>query len=114
MLEMFHKNGPLGRPVDPTSREIQKFLMKSPLRSAQHALWAIQVQGFEHLAEHLVPYLKEDFSWWIQIYEPGLKLISEQLRDIIKTNTMKYLSLMDQSYSLESVNLYARINHYNV
>ena len=103
----FHKNGPLGRPVDPTSREIQTFLMKRPLRSAQHALWAIQVQEFEHFVEHLAPYLKEDLSWWVQIYEPGLKLISEQLREIIKTNTMKYLSMMDQPYLLESVNLFA-------
>jgi hypothetical protein len=81
--------------------------MKRPLRSAQHALWAIQVQEFEHLVEHLAPYLKEDLSWWVQIYEPGLKLISEQLREIIKTNTMKYLSMMDQPYLLESVNLFA-------
>jgi hypothetical protein len=80
--------------------------MKRPLRSAQHALWAIQVQEFEHLVEHLAPYLKEDLSWWVQIYEPGLKLISEQLREIIKTNTIKYLSMMDQPYSLESVNLF--------
>ena len=81
--------------------------MKRPLRSAQHALWAIQVQEFEHFVEHLAPYLKEDLSWWVQIYEPGLTLISEQLREIIKTNTMKYLSMMDQPYSLESVNLFA-------
>ena len=38
----FHKNGPLGRPFDITSSEIQTFLNKRPMPTATHALWALQ------------------------------------------------------------------------
>ena len=57
----FLKNGPLGRKIDSSSKEISFFLNKKPLRTAQHALWALKVQGLENLAPHLSVHINEIF-----------------------------------------------------
>ena len=101
----FHKNGPLGREIDPTSKEISTFLYKKPLRTAQHALWALKVQRLEHLAPHLREHIADDLSWWDKAYEPGLQLINEDLRDIVETKTTTYLEWMKEPYALESIDL---------
>ncbi len=38
----FHKNGPMGRDINPKSKEITTFLNTTPLRMAQHALLGIK------------------------------------------------------------------------
>ena len=101
----FHKNGPLGREFDPTSKEITQFLNSKPLRTAQHALWALQKQNLEHLAPHLIPHIGVDLSWWEQAYPKGLELLEPNLRNQIKENTEKYLAWMEQPYMLESIQL---------
>jgi hypothetical protein len=101
----FHKNGPLGRAIDPTSNEISIFLNKKPLRTAQHALWALKVQGLEHLAPHLKEHIAEDLSWWDKAYEPGLNLIEEPLRSVVKDKTDSYLEWMAEPYALVMVDL---------
>jgi hypothetical protein len=101
----FHKNGPLGREVDPTSKEITTFLNSTPLRTAQHALWALKKQNLEHLAPHLIPHIGSDLSWWEKAYPKGLEIISETLRDGVRERTEMYLPWMEKPYSLESVNL---------
>ena len=101
----FHKNGPLGREIDPTSKEISIFLNKKPLRTAQHALWALKVQGLEHLAPHLAEHIADDLSWWDKAYEPGLDLIEEPLRSVVKEKTDTYLERMTEPYALVEVDL---------
>ena len=101
----FHKNGPLGREIDPTSKEISIFLNKKPLRTAQHALWALKVQGLEHLAPHLAEHIADDLSWWDKAYEPGLNLIEEPLRSVVKEKTDTYLERMTEPYALVEVDL---------
>ena len=101
----FHKNGPLGREIDPTSKEISIFLNKKPLRTAQHALWALKVQGLEHLAPHLAKHIADDLSWWDKAYEPGLNLIEEPLRSVVKEKTDTYLERMTEPYALVEVDL---------
>ncbi|MDP6864693.1 MAG: DUF6395 domain-containing protein, partial [Candidatus Poseidoniaceae archaeon] len=49
----FHKNGPLGRPINIESKEIQTFLNKRPLRTAMHAIWAINKMDLGHLIPDL-------------------------------------------------------------
>ena len=101
----FHKNGPLGREINPTSKEISIFLNKKPLRTAQHALWALKVQGLEHLAPHLKEHIAEDLSWWDKAYKPGLNLIKEPLRSAVKKKTDSYLEWMAEPYALVMVDL---------
>ncbi|MDB9834838.1 DUF6395 domain-containing protein [Candidatus Poseidoniaceae archaeon] len=101
----FHKNGPLGRSLEPHSKEIIAFLNKSPLRSGVHALWALKNQNLGDLAPRLLPYLKSDFSWWIQAYPPGLELIRNPLRSIIKDNTERFLEWMEPPFDLELIHL---------
>lgn len=101
----FHKNGPLGRSFDPNSTEIQTFLNTTPLRTAQHALWALQTQNLTHLTPHLGPWLKDDFSWWEQAYRPGLALIDEQWRTCVEERTTGYLKWMETPAPLEGVDL---------
>ena len=101
----FHKNGPLGREIDPTSKEISIFLNKKPLRTAQHALWALKVQGLEHLAPHLTEHIADDLSWWDKAYEPGLNLIEEPLRSVVKEKTETCLEWMVEPYALVEVDL---------
>lgn len=101
----FHKNGPLGRDFDPQSTEIQTFLNTTPLRTAQHALWALQTQRLEDIAPHLAPWLEEDLSWWEQAYRPGLSLIDETWRAGVEANTDARLAWMTDPAPLESVDL---------
>jgi len=101
----FHKNGPLGREIDPTSKEISIFLNKKPLRTAQHALWALKIQGLEHLAPHLTEHIADDLSWWDKAYEPGLSLIEEPLRSVVKEKTETCLEWMAEPYELLKVDL---------
>lgn len=101
----FHKNGPLGSKIDPSSKEISHFLNKKPLRTAQHALWALKVQGLENLAPHLSDHIAEDLSWWNKAYQPGLELIDEPLRSFIDKRTTSYLEWMAEPHALISVDL---------
>jgi len=101
----FHKNGPLGRKISPNSKEINTFLTTKPLRTAQHALWALQVQGLEDLAPHLRQYISGDLSWWAKAYRPGLDLIPEPWNIHVETKTLEFLGWMDPPLSLEAVNL---------
>jgi hypothetical protein len=101
----FHKNGPLGRSFDPTSTEIQTFLNTTPLRTAQHALWALKTQDLGHLVPHLAPFLEADLSWWEQAYRPGLALIDEQWRTGVEERTTGYLNWMEEPAPLEGVDL---------
>ena len=101
----FHKNGPLGREFDPNAPEITTFLNTKPLRTAQHALWALQVQRLEHLAPHLAPFLESDLSWWVDIYPPGLELIDEPWRATVEQRSDAVLKRMTEPYPLESVHL---------
>lgn len=101
----FHKNGPLGRDFDPQSTEIQTFLNTTPLRTAQHALWALKTQNLVDLAPHLAPCLEEDLSWWVQAYRPGLALLDERWRAGVEANTEAHLTWMTDPAPLESVDL---------
>ena len=101
----FHKNGPLGREFDPTASEITTFLNTKPLRTAQHALWALRVQQLEHLAPHLAPFLESDLSWWVDIYPLGLELIDEPWRATVVQRSDAMLKRMTEPYPLESVHL---------
>ena len=101
----FHKNGPLGREFDFQSNEIQSFLSMKPLRTAQHALWAIQSMGLEDRVPHLKGYLNQPLEWWESFYPPGLDLINESLRSFVEKRTREYLKPMSQPYQLELVEL---------
>jgi len=103
----FLKNGPLGRQVNPQSKEIQTFLHTAPLRTGQQALWAIQVQGFEHLAPHLNEHFQQSFEWWEKAYRPGINLIGDSLRSSIETKTQQLLGFMDSPEPLQRVNIYS-------
>lgn len=101
----FHKNGPLGRPFDIESKEINKFLHEKPLRTAQHALWAVQKMNLNDRYPHLAKYLDEDLGWWEKAYPPGIEIIPEEWRSGIKENSEKYLKWMKEPFDLENVNL---------
>lgn len=87
----FLKNGPLGRPFDEKSREIKTFLRARPLRTAQHALWAIQSMDLEHLVPDLAHLLAEDLSWWEEAYRPGLDLIPFPWREEVEARTREHM-----------------------
>ena len=101
----FHKNGPLGREFDFQSTEIQSFLSMKPLRTAQHALWAIQSMGLEDSVPHLKEHLNKSLDWWESFYPPGLDLMNEPLRSYVEKRTRDYLNPMTQPYQLELVEL---------
>ena len=101
----FHKNGPLGRKIDSSSKEISYFLNKKPLRTGQHALWALKVQGLENLAPHLSNHIAEDLSWWNKAFQPGLELINDPLRSFVENRTTSYLEWMAEPYALISIDL---------
>jgi len=101
----FHKNGPLGRKINPQSKEITEFLNTSPLRTAQHVLWTIQHQGMEDLVPRLKKHLTDDLSWWIKAYSPGIDLCEGPWQDTIYKITTGLLRFMDATYKLERVNL---------
>ena len=102
----FHKNGPLGRPMDPNSTEIQKFLNSSPLRTAQHALWAIQIQKLDYLVPHLSKELENNFQWWELAYAPGIELISEPWKRTVKERTEQMIRYMGTPPLLHDVDLF--------
>lgn len=101
----FHKNGPLGRDINFQSNEIQSFLSMKPLRTAQHALWAIQTMGLQDSVPHLKEHLMTSLKWWEEYYPPGLDLINNTLRTIVEKKTRQYLNPMTQPYQLEMVDL---------
>jgi len=100
-----HKNGPLGRDINFQSNEIQSFLSMKPLRTAQHALWAIQTMGLQDSVPHLEEYLMASLKWWEEYYPPGLDLMNEPLRSYVEDRTRDYLNPMTQPYQLELVKL---------
>ena len=102
----FHKNGPLGRPMNPESVEIQKFLKTRPLRTAQHALWAIQVQNLEKMVPHLSAELANPLDWWELAYSPGIDLISEPWRATVKERTEQMIAYMESPELLQEVDLF--------
>ncbi len=102
----FLKNGPLGRPFDEKSREIKTFLRSRPLRTAQHALWAIQSMNVEHLVPDLAHLLEEDLSWWEEAYAPGLELIPSKWREGVEERTREYsLQILDEDSPLSRVDI---------
>ena len=103
----FHKNGPLGRKIDPMSNEIQILLHKIPLRTAQHALWAIQRMGLEYVVPHLSKELIQPLDWWEKAYAPGLDLIQRPWRTTIQENTEKFIPYMENPELLHEVNLFS-------
>ena len=102
----FHKNGPLGRRINPKSKEITTKLAKKPLRSGFHAIWALKTQRLEGLAPQYKTILNENISWWEQAYEPGLSIISVAMREHIRSQTENYTSFMENHSLLHDVNLH--------
>mgnify|MGYP001566240416 CR=1 FL=1 len=102
----FHKNGPLGRPINIDSTEIQTFLNKRPLRTAMHAIWAIKKMSLEHLIPDLEYLVTQDLSWWEGYYPPGLEILPEDLSGHIKGKLESMIRPMSQPYQLENVNLF--------
>ena len=101
----FHKNGPLGRKIDPHSKEITTFLSAKPLRTAQHALWALQKQNLQYLAPQFNSHFDSDLSWWSKAYGPGIEIIQMPWRSGVSEKTNQYLDWMDPPYSLQNVAL---------
>ena len=102
----FHKNGPLGREINPQSKEIQILLNKMPLRTAHHALWAIQKMKLEHLVPHLSDELISPLEWWENAYRPGLDLIQQPWRETVQERTEKWLPYMQDDKKLHCINLF--------
>lgn len=101
----FLKNGPLGRSFDLNSREISTFLNTRPLRTAQHALWAIQTMGLESHVPDLAAHLEADLSWWEEAYAPGLDLLPDEWRDTVESRTREHFTLLGANSPLVHVNL---------
>ena len=104
----FNKNGPLGREIQFESKEIQEFLHRVPLKTGQHALWSLQIQNLEHRVPHLKHLVGDSLAWWEMYYEPGLEIISVQLRDLVEKNTKNYLQPMGENALLEQIDLYPK------
>ena len=104
----FHKNGPLGREVDLNSKEISKFLTERPMRTAQHALWAVQILGVEDIVPDLSEHLEKDLSWWEKAYPKGLEVITQNQREFVEQKTNEYLQWMDDVTILERTNLFPK------
>ena len=103
----FIKNGPINRPFDFNSVEVQTYLNTRPMPTATHALWAIKEMNLEHLVSDLSHLLDADYSWWLGYYPPGFQLLPSSLRNEIETNVKRYLTQMPEPFSLES------IDHFN-
>jgi len=101
----FHKNGPMGRSMNPKSREIQMKLKQPPLRSGMHALWALQKQNLTHLAPQYAEILNQDLTWWGSFYPPGLSIISDDLQPYISEKTGQFLEHMPTPYSIELIDM---------
>tara|TARA_B110000495_G_scaffold182194_1_gene177540 strand:- start:1734 stop:2090 length:357 start_codon:yes stop_codon:yes gene_type:complete len=102
----FLKNGPIGRKIDCSSKEISTYLQKRPLRTAIHALWAIKNMHLEHLVPDLKPLLEQDYSWWENYYPSGLELLPVNLRKTIEESLAEYLEPMDDNSKLANINLF--------
>lgn len=102
----FHKNGPLGRKMNPKSNEIRQFLKSRPLRTAMHALWAIKKMNLEHLVPDLKHLTDSDFGWWEQYYPPGFEIIPEYLKKHVQDRIAEELEEMVSPYTLEDINLF--------
>ena len=100
----FHKNGPLGRPFDITSFEIQTYLHKRPMPTATHALWALQTMGYEDEAPDLSHLFEQDFSWWSKVYTPGFDLLPSRWRMHIEEKINNGLDPMAIPYMLHKIN----------
>ena len=92
--------------MNPESVEIQKFLKTRPLRTAQHALWAIQVQNLEKMVPHLSAELANSLEWWELAYPPGIELISEPWKTTVKKRTEQMIPYMERPELLEEVDLF--------
>jgi hypothetical protein len=106
----FNKNGPLGREINPSSKEIITFLATRPLKTAMHALWAIQKMNLEHLVPDLEHLLVDDLEWWEKYYSPGFELIPKYLRQYIRDRCVEELEPMALPYRLEAVDLFPQSN----
>ena len=102
----FNKNGPLGRPMDFDGPEIQTYLNRVPMPTAQHALWALKCQKLELKAPHLARNLEKSLEWWEEYYPPGIDLIGKHWREAVEIATNRYLKPMEFPFLLEEVNLY--------
>ena len=102
----FHKNGPLGRPFNISSPEIQHFLSKRPLPTALHAVWALQTLKLEDEVPDLAHLLQKDYSWWTQVYSPGFDLIPMPWRSHIERSIRSKLSVMPEFSAIHDVNLF--------
>ena len=100
----FHKNGPLGRPFDINSKEIQTFLQRRPMPTATHALWALKQLKQEKQTPDLKHLLEQDFNWWTSYYPPGTEILPARWKEGISTKIASYLQPMEQPFVLESVN----------
>ena len=100
----FHKNGPLGRPFDIKSREIQTFLNRRPLPTATHAIWALKELGLSSEVPDLAHLMKKDYSWWTMIYPPSKDLLPVQWKEEIWNNLCLHLELMHKPFELEDIN----------
>lgn len=102
----FNKNGPLGRKIQFDSDEIQTFLHRTPMPTAMHALWSLQVQRLENKAPQWHHQLTKPLDWWEMYYPPGLSLITHPLRIHIEEKTREFLMPMEKPYPIEQVNIY--------
>jgi hypothetical protein len=95
----------MGRPYDVTSREIQTFLQRRPLRTAQHALYVIKTQGHDDLVQDLAHHLAQDMMWWEEAYGPGLNLIQSPWRTTVEERTRATFRVLNESSPLTKVDL---------
>ena len=103
----FHKNGPLGRPYNFKSNEIQMFLNRKPIPTAMHALWAIDTMGLKNQAPLAVQELMlNDFSWWEKVYPPSKEIIPNPWREHVWERICTYLETMEVPYPVKAINLY--------
>jgi len=102
----FNKNGPIGRSLEVDSAEIQTFLKRIPMPTAQHALWALKTQNLESKVPHLAPHLTASLEWWEGYYPPGIEIVGDHWRTTVESATREYLKPMDRPFKLEKVNLY--------
>lgn len=100
----FHKNGPLGRPFDIKSFEIQTFLHRRPMPSATHALWALQTMNQESQVPDLSHLFSSDLSWWAQVYPPAYELLPISWRTSIRNSISGFLKEMGSPHYLEEIN----------
>jgi hypothetical protein len=102
----FLKNGPLGRPFEIKSREIQTFLHRTPLPTTTHALWALQQLNLQPEIPALAPLLKSELSWWTSYYPPAKKILPTRWREETWQKIHQHLTPMVKPYPVESINFY--------